>query len=326
MTSKNPLAGSPTGAITDLLDHQYEAIRHLTFLHKLALWASWALAAGIFLSLGWMAMAPEDPYGAVTLLLRSTATSIWIQAAGLAMVTSAISTVLVGRTLPYAGPFAAAFGLAVVSLRGRTSESLLIIARTSEMGTSSLAMRMVFEAMAWVGIMVLAFLISAFIAKWCFPYPAATRVEAVPGVKQVPAAAFVAVALGIGLLAFNILGAGMNSREIRHTQVLFVVGASIWLGCYFAYRVVPVRGIVWYVATVLFMVLGSYLWASLKGDSPNLPVSLPPSNYLRVLPIQFVSVGIAASIAAYWSNLHHENERTESEVDNEVALDLEGSR
>ena len=305
------------------LESQTEAFAHLTFLDKLALWASWAAAAGIFLTLGWMAMAPEDPYGAVSLLLRSSASSMWVQAAGLAVVTSAIATVLVGRTLPYAGAFAAALGLAVVSLRGGTAESLLIAARTSDLGTSSLAMRMAFESITWIGVMVLSFLISAGIARWCFANAASAASAVTPARKQLPAPAFVAIALGIGLLAFNILGAGMHSREIRHTQVLFVVGASIWLGCYFAYRVVPVRGIAWYVMTVLFMVLASYVWASLQADSPNLPVSLPPSNYLRVLPIQFVSVGVAAAIAAYWSNSRHHEERAGMEED---ARDLEGGR
>ncbi len=324
MTAKNPFAGSPAGVIVDVLERQYDAIRHLTFLDRLALWASWAAAAGIFLTLGWMAMAPADPYGAVSLILRRSAASMWIQAAGLAVVTSAIATLLVGRALPYAGPFAAALGLAVVSLRGGTAESLLITARTSEMGTTLLAVQMSFEAMAWMGVMLLSFVISAGIARWCLPQAATPAITTARDGKGLPAPAFAAIAMGIGLLAFNILGAGMHSREIRHTQVLFVVGASIWLGCYFAYRVVPVHGITWYVVTVLVMVLGSYLWASLQGDSPNLPVSLPPSNYLRVLPIQFVSVGVAAGVAAYWSNLHHRPERAEMEED--TTRNVEGER
>lgn len=305
MTSKNPYAGSPVGVVVDVVNHQLEAFHQLTFLDKLALWASWAAAAGIFLTLGWMAMAPDDPYGAVTLLLRGNAVSVWLQAAGLAMVASAIATILVGRSLPYAGPFAAALGLAVVSLRGRTTESLLLAVRTAEMGTGSLAMQMSLDAIAWMCVLVLAFGISAGIARWCLPRSQSHPVAHATPVSSWPAPAFAVVAMGIALLAFNILGAGMHDREIRHTQVLFVVAASVWLGCYFAYRVVPALGIVWYVAAVFVMAVGSYVWASLQGDSATLPASVPPSNYLRVLPIQFVAVGVAAAIAAYWSNLQH---------------------
>jgi hypothetical protein len=306
------------------MESTFDPYRHLTLLDKLGLWASWAAAAGIFLTLGWMAMAPDDPYGAVSLLLRGQAVSMWLQAAGLAVVTSAIATILVGRSLPYAGPFAAALGLAVVSLRGRTAESLLIAARTSGVGTQSLAIRMSLEAFAWIGVMILAFFIGEGIARWCFPRPASRRDTGKSASMSFPTPAFAGVALVIALLAFNVLGAGMHSREIRHTQVCFVVAASVWLGCFFAFRVVPARGILWYIATVALLVLGCYWWAALQSDPPTLPVSLPPSNFLRVLPIQFVAVGVAAAIAVYWSNLNHQSEPAYPDADS--VDDSEGGR
>ena len=96
----------------------------------------------------------------------------------------------------------------------------------------------------------------------------------------------------------------MNSRETRHTQVIFVVAASVWLGCFFSFRVVHSRGIHWYVLAVLLMCMAGYAFAAMQSDSSDLPMSVPPSNFLR-LPIQFVAVGVAACIAAYWSNLNH---------------------
>jgi hypothetical protein len=319
LTPPRQLVGSPVDIMAAAaLEAPFHTYRHLSLLDKLALWASWAAAVGIFLTLGWMAMAPDDPYGAVSLLFRGRAMSMWLQAAGLSIVTSAIATILVSRSLPYAGPFAAALGLAVVSIRGQTAESLLIAARTSEMGVNALAMRMSLEALAWIGVLMLTFIISSGIARWCFPRTASPKENGSFPSVRVPAPAFAVAALVIALLAFNMLGAGMHSREIRHTQVCFVVAASVWLGCYFAYRVVPARGILWYVAAVVLMVLGCYWWAALQSAPPTLPVSLPPSNFLRVLPIQFVAVGVAAAISAYWSNLHHHGEQVFHE---EVSVD-----
>lgn len=306
MNTRSELVGLPVQMIMGVEHETHShAPNHLTFLDKLALWVSWAAAAGIFLTLGWMAMAPDDPYGAVSLLQRSSSTSMWFQAAGLAVVASAVGTILVGRALPYAGPFAAAIGLAVVSLRGRTAESLLIAARASELGTSGLAIQLLYESCAWIFVMVLAFLMAAAVMRWC--YPGTLPHENVPIVRSngLPLAAFAPIAAVIGLLAFAIIGAGMNSREIRHTQVIFVVAAAIWLGCFFAYRIVPSRHIHWYMLTVLLMCVAGYVIAAMQRDSENLPLAVPPSNFLRVLPIQFVAVGAAACIAAYWSNLNH---------------------
>lgn len=305
MTSKNPYAGSAVGVVVDVVNQQLEAFHHLTILDKLALWASWAAAAGIFLTLGWMAMAPDDPYGAVSLLLRGRPSGVWFQAAGLAIVTSAIGTVLVGRTLPYAGPFAAALGLAVVSFRGGTSESLVIAAKTADGGTQSLALHMGMEALAWIAVMAIAFVIGSGIARWCFPRSTDAQVHLPNPANTRPSATFLGVAFAAALLAFNILGAGMHSREIRHTQVCFVVAASVWLGCYVAFRVVMVRGVLWYLAVVALLPLAGYAWAAFQSAPPKLPLSVPASIYLRVLPIQFVAVGFAGAIAAYWSNMQH---------------------
>jgi hypothetical protein len=291
--------------LVDVIDQQLAAIRHLTFLDKLALWASWGAAAGIFLTLGWMALAPNDPLGAVSLLVHEGSLGMWMQAAGLAAVASAIATVLVGRVLPYAGPFAAAFGLAIVSIRGGTSESLIIAARTAGSGSGALAARMAMESAGWMGVMLLAFAVARAIARWCFP--AGHRVSSVvpDAAPKFPAPAFSIFAFAAGLLAFNILGAGMATREIRHTQGCFVVGASVWLGCYVAFRIVPTLAFRWYAAAAGLLVLAGYGWASFLRDSDQLPLSLPPSNFLRILPIQFVTVGCAAAIAAYWSHLRY---------------------
>lgn len=280
--------------------------QHLSLLDKLALWASWGAAAAIFLTLGWMAMSPDDPLGAVSLLGRGTGLSMWLQAAGLAVVASAVATVLVGRVVPYAGPFAAALGLAIVSFRGSTMESLLIATHIEGGSTQWLSLRLFMESMGWLVVIALAFVTGVGVARWCFPKVAQADLLRERESARLPNALFVPVSLAAGLLAYSIIGAGLNDREIRHPQVCFVVGASVWIGCYIAYRIVPARGIAWHVAPAILMAMGGYLWASMQSAPSSRPATVPPSNFLRILPIQFVSVGLAAAIAAYWSNMRHE--------------------
>lgn len=306
MTLRPELAGASAHVVlTEPTRHMESPTNHLTLVDKFALWASWAVAGGIFLTLGWMAMAPDDPYGAVSLLVRSTSTSMWLQAAGLAVVVSAIGTLLVGRALPFAGPFAAAIGLTIVSLRGRTAETLLIAARSSELGTRGLAGQMLLEAMAWIIVMGLAILSGTVVMRWCYPAVPAQPHISIPRTNNLPGATFMPVTLALSLTAFAVLSVSMNSREIRHTQVIFVVAASTWLGCYLAFRVVPSCRLAWYLAAVALFCITGYVIAAFQNDSADLPLAVPPSNFLRILPIQFVSVGVAACIAAYWSNLNH---------------------
>ena len=99
---------------------------HRTLLDKTVTLGSWVLAGAIFLSVGWLAMKPEDPLGAVTVLTRDGGLLVLLQAGALAGVAAAIATVIAGRYLADVGTFAAAVGLAAVSLRGGTAGTLLV--------------------------------------------------------------------------------------------------------------------------------------------------------------------------------------------------------
>jgi len=48
------------------------------------------------------------------------------------------------------------------------------------------------------------------------------------------------------------------------------------------------------------MVVVAYIWAAFRPAAPDLPPTVPTSPFLRVLPIQFVSVGLATAVAMTW--------------------------
>ena len=276
----------------------------MTFLGKMSLWASWAAAGAIFLTVGWTAMAPEDPLGAMSLLLRHGGLLMWLQAAGLAVLTSAIGTLLVGRVAPFGGPFAAALGLTLVSFRASTAESLLLAASSSGMTLGALALRMLMEAFCWMALMLVAFVASAWISRRLLPRSEPATNDRTENFFDSRGLAFSAIAALFSLVIFSVLDVSMQTREIRHTQVCFVVGASVWLGCYIAHRFLPTLGIRFYVLGAWLMVTCGYVW-SLRSAWISLPPAVPPSNFLRLLPIQFVAVGVMAAIAVHGSHMRH---------------------
>ena len=90
----------------------------LGLLDKARSLAAWSVCAGLFLTVGWTTLQPEDPLGAVSLWSQQHGLFAWVQAAGLGGAVAAIGTLLIGKRLPDAGIFAAALGLAAVNLRG----------------------------------------------------------------------------------------------------------------------------------------------------------------------------------------------------------------
>ncbi len=284
--------------------------RHLSLLDRAATWVSWALAGAIFLTVGWLAMAPDDPLGAVSVLTRHGAWMMLLQAAGLAAVTAALAAVIAGRRLPEVGTFAAALGLAAVSLRGATAGSLLIEwADVAPVSQSSLPLQLALEAIAWFAVIFLARGFSIAVGRWCFgDRPCGTALEQWAGPRDSLADGLkhTLLAGGAALLTFKILSAGLSTRSVQHGQACFVVAASVCIALYLAYWVVPVRSAVWSILSVPLLAVGGYVWARFGPAPGGLPASVPASHFLRVLPVQYISVGTAAAVAMFWYLVHPE--------------------
>ncbi len=303
----------------------------LSFLDKTATLSSWAIAGAVFLTLGWMAMAPDDPYGPVSALARSGSLMMILQASALAAVTAGIATVIAGRRLADVGTFAAAVGLAVVSLKGSTTTYLLLVGmERSAAFEHALALRFAVEAIGWFVVLMIALLASSVVMRWChggaakadestddlgliaarsmagydvpgipdsvFGVPAAERTPPTEGLKH---AGFVTVA---GVAAMAVLSAGLTDRSVQHGQACFVVVAAIGMATYIAHRLAPVRSSLWSILGVLAIALVGYAWAGVRPVDAGSPAGVPSSHFLRVLPIQYIAVGVATAVAMFWSH------------------------
>jgi hypothetical protein len=246
-------------------------------------------------------------------------------------VAAAIGTVIIGRKLPEAGTFAAALGLMIVSLRGGTMEFLLVrTADDSQATVRGLALKLAVEAVGWAFVVAMAVAASAIVSRW-FQRPDEHRLSPEPdddnelllagwdvpllgtllgrprscaGTSPADGMRHTAIATVVMLVAQRVFGTGLYDRVVTHGQACFVVAASACVGTYVAFRYAPVRSALWAILAALSTPVLGYLLAAITSGSstatPALPVNIPPSHFMRALPIQGVAVGCAAAIATFW--------------------------
>jgi len=300
----------------------------LSLLEKIVTFVAWLLGGAVFFTVGWLVVRPEDPEGAVSLFARADSFLMLVQTAALAGVAAAIGTILAGRRLSDAGTFAAAIGLAAVSLRGQTVVSFLVM-RTDMSATAErgLALRFAAESLGWFGVILVAVVVSGYVARWCFGHAervtstdplrdlawrtlaacdaprwgraicgtsAAHLTEPLDGLKHT------LITAGFAVVAFGLLSKGLVSRSIQHGQVCFSVFAAILIANMVAFRIAPVRSPLWSMLAVPIVAVTGYLWAGFRPSEPGLPPNMPASHFLRVLPIQYIAVGTVAALTAFW--------------------------
>jgi len=302
---------------------------HLTLFERIAVWMTWAIAGALFLTIGWHLMEPFDPEGPVSVLSSNGGALILVEAAVLAAVCAAVCTVIAGRYAVDVGIFAASLGLTAVSLRGGTTAYLLLYGTGRDGGVlpaGVLAIRFAVASLGWFVVVMVAAYVCHVVLKLCFPATLRGNAEGGPAelmlttpVSDVPSFNFgegrvlpkhtpvsdgllhTACVGGIGLMAFRVLMASSAHRAIHHGQACFVVAASIWLGCYLAHRIVPVRSSLWALVGVCVTAVVGYLWAAITSGAGAFPPAIPQSPFMRVLPIQFIGAGAAMAVFMQWS-------------------------
>ncbi len=273
----------------------------LTLIDKSVTLGAWVLAGTLFMTVGWMAMEPDDPGGAVSILTRSGSIGMFVQAAALAGIAGAVATIMAGRRVPEAGTFAAAIGLAVVSLRGSTATQLLLsCADIPGISQRLLALKLAGETLVWFVIVLFAMFVSVQVGRWYFSADGRTPVTIGGTATRREGIRHTITTCMVGLLVMSLLSAGLHERSIQHGQVCFVIALSVAAGVYVAFRCGPVDSPLWSILAVPAIAVLGYLWAAIRPPSVGLPPNLPSSHFLRALPIQYVSVGTAAALVTYW--------------------------
>lgn len=300
-----------------------------TILERVASLSAWAMAAGIFLSIGWIALSPEDPLGPLSVFTGRGGLFMLAQAAALAGVVAGLATLLAGRQLADAGVFATALGLSLVSFRGATAEYFFKNA-VEDPGSveRAVAMRFALESLGWFGVVAVSIAVSMLVSEFCLGLSRSSGGGGAIGGHapcclagaDLPMSWFgksqqdanrtpwpdgwkhVLVSAGVTLVAFMILSAGLSDRTVRHGQACFVVAASVYVGSYFGFRLFPVRSALWPILSVIVVALLGLFWAILRPATGIHPPLVSSSQFTRILPIQFVAVGTASAVVAFWHN------------------------
>jgi hypothetical protein len=291
---------------------------------------TWGGAAALFATVGWMAISPRDPQGAVSLVINPNALMV-LQILALAAVVSALATVLVGRKLPDAGTFAVAAGLAVANLQGQTSSYLLIyVTGTDAAARRGLAGELAAEGLVWFLVVGVTLIVSGLVMRWCFGQGTGVRGGAAPHVSAMavadlpvlgrwicpesgkPSSAgprsgllFTGVSAVAAFVLIGLLTAGSPARAVQHGQVYFSLAAAFGGGTWIAYRLIPVRTPLWGCLAVPLVCTMGYLWTMLRPVGPEAyahVASVPPTPFMRALPLEYISVGTAAVVAAFWGS------------------------
>jgi hypothetical protein len=296
---------------------------------KVATLATWGCAIAVFATVGWMAISPADPRGVVRITAGSWPLILTLVA--LAGVVAGLSTAAIGRKLPDAGTFAVAVGLAAANLKGQSVENLLMV--IEEPGPRRiLCLEFTVEAVIWFAILLVAMISSGVVMRWCFgrgePDPlcnarlSAMCIADMPGLRRLaggpPEAGGSArlrvslmhglVVIALALVLVRVLAAGSTSPKIRQEQVYFAIAVAFYLGSYAAHRWFPVQTPFPGCLTVLVVCIIGYLWTlvRIQGQGPYAELAgVPPTAFLRALPLEYVAVGTAGVLAAFWSRPSH---------------------
>lgn len=313
--------------------------RHLRLVDKLMLLTAFAVAATLFLSVGWLAVAPSDPQGAVSLLTHENPALMVVEALALAAVTASLATLIAGSRLPDAGIFAVALGLALTSIRGGTATYLLITMADGDRGAERLlAGQLAGEALIWTGVLFLSMVICGWVTRHfqngdvestlgslqqMSPNPPVQLAELAatecPGVGRrlgvVPdysrplslrlAGLKTTLVTGlVAMFAFSVLVSGRLPQSIKHGQVIFAVIASFFLGVWVSKMWFACRTAFWSLLAVPIVAVLGYSWAvsaNASGGKYADLASVPMSDFLRATPIAFVAAGAMGVLVARWT-------------------------
>ncbi|HOA75722.1 MAG TPA: hypothetical protein PL151_03845 [Phycisphaerae bacterium] len=309
----------------------------LGLVEKTRIGAAVAAAALLLYTMGWMVARPHDPNLAVTFVRSGRAVAAtWPTLAVLTVVAGIIGTVLAGPRLPEAGVFAAAIGLAVLSLRGGSMQVLLAAEQaTTEPARQAFMTAMALDCLLWSGILLATWVAVTWAWRWVWlngnapallsgkpatsaAAPSAAKPAGGPGKAPKSASAAGTGAGWSALVVTGVVGvfvvwltAGRTPvANVHRGQTIAAVAAGLYLGAMAARYFTGVRDVRWYALAVPAVGLTAYLVGYLSSDMQwaegppyhyyKYLATTPSHDLARPLPIEFVAVGMAAVLAGYW--------------------------
>lgn len=282
-----------------------------------------ASVIGIILlcTVGWVVSEPADPQMGITLATRwGRVVGVWPALMVLTAVAGVIGTVLAPRRLAEGGMFAASVGLAGLALKGGSMQDVLgYMLPAAEAGARrGLMALMALDTLLWTALLAVTWIAVALTRRWLWndeelynPLPAGRRQAAVSTEK--PKAGWAALVI-TGLVAVFFIWLTITRTPVSPVargQVIASVAAGFYLGAMAARHFTRQDAAHWYLLGVPAAALLGYLVAYLSSNmdwagtqwAPYVDLkTTPPHELARPLPIEYLSVGVAATLAGFWSS------------------------
>ncbi|MEP0841922.1 MAG: hypothetical protein HRF43_04340 [Phycisphaerae bacterium] len=294
------------------------------------------LAAGsaivLFTTVGWAVAEPEDPDMGVTLVVNwGRVLSVWPALTALTAVAAVIGTVLAPRRLVEGGVFAAAVGLAGLALKGGSMQDLLgYVGTATAEGRRALMARLALDTLLWTAVLLAAWVVVAVVRRWLWaddrmyssmPFTGSTEGESAPGAVAAEGPATPAgvqppgwpatIVTGLVAVFFIYLTVARTPiAMVARGQVIFSVGMGFYLGAMAGRYFTGVARSHWYLLAVPAAALLGYLigylnaglgWAVGAWKPFADLATTPPHALVRPLPIEYLAVGVTATLIGFWS-------------------------
>lgn len=223
-----------------------------------------------------------------------------------AMVVSALAgTALAGWVRPQAGLFAATMGMAVLSLRGGRLRETLLVAQGPRA-----YQQLLIELFCLIAMLIFVDRMIALMR----PSKLLVNEELADGFTTPAtglAARLTALLAAVGIMAVLML---ILCQTDEKAQALASVGIAGFLASLAGHQLSPVRPVWWFLAAPLLVGCTGYALAFL-GQYPGWEIGQNRGLFAalsRPLPLDYVSLGVASSLAGYWfSRAVHANSDSE---------------
>lgn len=296
----------------------------LGFIDKLRVIVACAAAVILLSTVGWMVAEPPDPsLGVMLAAYWQKVLAVWPALLVLTAVAGVIGTVIAPRRLAEGGVFAAAIGLAGMALKGGSMQSVLGYMAAPDPGSRrALMATLAFDTLLWTATLTAAWMAVALVRRWLwadeelyYPLPGAPASTAPAPATAKPAAASGWPALVItGLIAVFFIWltiARTPVATIARGQVYASIATGFYLGAMAARYFATVTRAHWYLLAVPAVALLGYLigylnsgmgWAEGSAYQPYISLATtPPHALVRPLPIEYLALGVAGTLAGFWS-------------------------
>ncbi|HOB74016.1 MAG TPA: hypothetical protein PKG54_05765 [Phycisphaerae bacterium] len=279
-----------------------------------------AVAVILLSTVGWVVAEPADPGMGVTLVAHwGRVAAVWPALIVLTAVAGVIGTVLAPRRLAEGGMFVAAIGLAGMALKGGSMQEVLgyMLAAPETGARRSLMAQMALDSLLWTVVLAATWIAVALVRRWLWadeelynpvPSPASRNLTPAAPAGKSQAGWPAMVVTGLIAVFFIWLTVGRTPvATIARGQVIASVAAGFYLGAMAARYFTRNDQAHWYLLAVPAGALLGFLVAFLNSGMGWAPPpfadlkTTPPHELARPLPIEYLAVGVAGTLAGFWS-------------------------